>query len=535
MCRQIRARAATPILMLTARGDAMDRVVGLEMGADDYLPKPFEPRELLARLKAILRRGRGGRRTTCCASAAWRSTAPPARCASTARRGRSPRISALGLSRKPARPAGARTFAVDTAFGQASGTGTSGPGHADGPRGFRHDGFAVNTTKPASLTGSLLARKGDARPAAQGDPADPPSPGGEWESSPNEIDPEELPYSRIAATPRERPRHSASAYSRGQGADAPAAHTHGHFSTYGEIVITPVSRSRNGARRVVVAASLLAVLVGAGWIGMIWLDRSERGMDVVVEGAATDSTNADGSVTTDGVAISDWTGSEAASDAIATVLDPPPLPGLTAASGGGVASTQRSATTPTPSRPSPPVIEPAAGAAPSSPPVTTPSAPADVAASPPGPSAVTKKVAVGQSTPAAPAEAKQPATSAPAPAAPAPAPAPTAKTAAPSPKVAAAANPAPASQTQASTANGRYLLQLMSFAGGSQADRARAELQRIYAGLLVGTQLSVAKAEVSGRGTFYRVQTGPLDNLSAARDLCAKLKAAKQDCLVVRR
>ena len=46
--------------MLTARGDAMDRVVGLEMGADDYLPKPFEPRELLARLRAILRRQRGG-------------------------------------------------------------------------------------------------------------------------------------------------------------------------------------------------------------------------------------------------------------------------------------------------------------------------------------------------------------------------------------------------------------------------------------------------------------------------------------------
>jgi two-component system phosphate regulon response regulator OmpR len=46
--------------MLTARGDPMDRVVGLEMGADDYLPKPFEPRELLARLRAILRRSRGG-------------------------------------------------------------------------------------------------------------------------------------------------------------------------------------------------------------------------------------------------------------------------------------------------------------------------------------------------------------------------------------------------------------------------------------------------------------------------------------------
>jgi len=60
VCRQIRARSDTPILMLTARGDPMDRVVSLEMGADDYLPKPFEPRELLARLRAILRRGRAG-------------------------------------------------------------------------------------------------------------------------------------------------------------------------------------------------------------------------------------------------------------------------------------------------------------------------------------------------------------------------------------------------------------------------------------------------------------------------------------------
>jgi DNA-binding response OmpR family regulator len=56
VCRRIRARSQTPILMLTARGDAMDRIVGLEIGADDYLPKPFEPREMLARLRAILRR-----------------------------------------------------------------------------------------------------------------------------------------------------------------------------------------------------------------------------------------------------------------------------------------------------------------------------------------------------------------------------------------------------------------------------------------------------------------------------------------------
>ena len=56
VCRRLRAFSDVPVLMLTARGDAMDRVVGLEMGADDYLPKPFEPRELLARLRAILRR-----------------------------------------------------------------------------------------------------------------------------------------------------------------------------------------------------------------------------------------------------------------------------------------------------------------------------------------------------------------------------------------------------------------------------------------------------------------------------------------------
>jgi two-component system phosphate regulon response regulator OmpR len=56
VCRRIRTRSDTPVLMLTARGDAIDRIVGLELGADDYLPKPFEPRELLARLRAVLRR-----------------------------------------------------------------------------------------------------------------------------------------------------------------------------------------------------------------------------------------------------------------------------------------------------------------------------------------------------------------------------------------------------------------------------------------------------------------------------------------------
>ncbi|MGH6734461.1 MAG: response regulator [Methyloceanibacter sp.] len=58
VCRQVRGKSATPILILTARGNALDRIIGLETGADDYLPKPFEPRELLARLKAVLRRGK---------------------------------------------------------------------------------------------------------------------------------------------------------------------------------------------------------------------------------------------------------------------------------------------------------------------------------------------------------------------------------------------------------------------------------------------------------------------------------------------
>lgn len=60
VCRNIRALPApanaTPVVMLTAKGDPMDRVVGLEIGADDYIPKPFEPRELLARIRAVLRR-----------------------------------------------------------------------------------------------------------------------------------------------------------------------------------------------------------------------------------------------------------------------------------------------------------------------------------------------------------------------------------------------------------------------------------------------------------------------------------------------
>ena len=64
VCRRLRALpgdvARTPVLMLTAKGDPMDRIIGLELGADDYLPKPFEPRELLARIRAVLRRHQPG-------------------------------------------------------------------------------------------------------------------------------------------------------------------------------------------------------------------------------------------------------------------------------------------------------------------------------------------------------------------------------------------------------------------------------------------------------------------------------------------
>jgi two-component system OmpR family response regulator len=58
LCRELRAKSEIPIIMLTARGDETDRIVGLEMGADDYVAKPFSPRELLARIKSVLRRAR---------------------------------------------------------------------------------------------------------------------------------------------------------------------------------------------------------------------------------------------------------------------------------------------------------------------------------------------------------------------------------------------------------------------------------------------------------------------------------------------
>jgi two-component system, OmpR family, response regulator len=60
LCRRLRTRSAMPVIMLTAKGDELDRIIGLEMGADDYLTKPFNPRELLARIRAVLRRSAAG-------------------------------------------------------------------------------------------------------------------------------------------------------------------------------------------------------------------------------------------------------------------------------------------------------------------------------------------------------------------------------------------------------------------------------------------------------------------------------------------
>ena len=93
LCRTIRKESSIPIVMLTARGDVMDRVVGLELGADDYLPKPFEPRELLARIQTILRRaaprGDNGARQLRFEGPA-RSTSTAAACSAAARRSSSP-------------------------------------------------------------------------------------------------------------------------------------------------------------------------------------------------------------------------------------------------------------------------------------------------------------------------------------------------------------------------------------------------------------------------------------------------------------
>ncbi len=104
VCRRIRQTSDLPILMLTARGDAMDRVVGLEIGADDYLPKPFEPRELLARLRALLRRGAATAPRDALRFGRLEIDRGSRRVASTATSARSPPTSSPCWSRSPSMP-----------------------------------------------------------------------------------------------------------------------------------------------------------------------------------------------------------------------------------------------------------------------------------------------------------------------------------------------------------------------------------------------------------------------------------------------
>jgi two-component system OmpR family response regulator len=87
LCRTIRRNSDIPILMLTARGEVMDRVVGLELGADDYVPKPFEPRELVARVQTVLRRRTGhGRPRRAAGVRRPDGPPPPAACSAWASR-----------------------------------------------------------------------------------------------------------------------------------------------------------------------------------------------------------------------------------------------------------------------------------------------------------------------------------------------------------------------------------------------------------------------------------------------------------------
>ena len=73
VCRRLQARGDIPVIMLTARDDELDRVLGLELGADDYVTKPFSPRELVARVRAILRRARGPSGPSRPTNRCWRS------------------------------------------------------------------------------------------------------------------------------------------------------------------------------------------------------------------------------------------------------------------------------------------------------------------------------------------------------------------------------------------------------------------------------------------------------------------------------
>ena len=127
VCRQIRARSSVPVLFLTARDDEVDRILGLELGADDYLVKPFSPRELVARVRAILRRTREGPAPQdVIASMAWRSTCAAARRAAPARSSPSPPASSTCSPSSPTTPAWpCRASSCSTASGAPTGTATS--------------------------------------------------------------------------------------------------------------------------------------------------------------------------------------------------------------------------------------------------------------------------------------------------------------------------------------------------------------------------------------------------------------------------
>ena len=124
VCRRIRQKSRVPILMLTAKGDETDRVVGLELGADDYIAKPFGPRELVARLRAVLRRanpaaeigGRGGERDL-------HRRAGRTRWMSTDARSSSPGIEfdiLLGLARRAGRVVGRDALLSEAGRGDVS-------------------------------------------------------------------------------------------------------------------------------------------------------------------------------------------------------------------------------------------------------------------------------------------------------------------------------------------------------------------------------------------------------------------------------
>ena len=159
VCREIRARSSVPVLFLTARDDEVDRILGLELGADDYLVKPFSPRELVARVRAILRRTREGpapqevidRRRP-------RGRHAPPRGAPVRRGGRAhhPRVRPARLPGQQRRAWRCRASSCSTASGAPTGTATSARSTSTWPSCARSSG-PTSRSPPcgASATGSV--------------------------------------------------------------------------------------------------------------------------------------------------------------------------------------------------------------------------------------------------------------------------------------------------------------------------------------------------------------------------------------------